>query len=103
MPGSNSTSCSGGPGTGGGSGGEASVEQSWWLNPLPPEGPLRIVVRCPELGIDERSIVLDGAAIQAAARAVVVLWPWAPPPESGPFEPPAPPDVPGDSWFAGPT
>ena len=87
---------------GGGSGGEASVEQSWWLNPLPPEGPLRIVVRCPELGIDERSIVVDGTAIRAAAPAVVVLWPWAPPPESGPSEPPAPPDVPDDSWFAQP-
>jgi hypothetical protein len=87
---------------GGGSGGEASVEQSWWLNPLPPEGPLRIVVRCPELGIDERSIVVDGTAIRAAAQAVVVLWPWAPPPESGPYDPPAPPDVPDDSWFAQP-
>ncbi len=87
---------------GGGSGGMASVEQSWWLHPLPPEGPLRFVVRCPALGLDESSIVLDGAAIQAAARDVVVLWPWTPPPESGPFEPPAPPDLPDDSWFAQP-
>jgi hypothetical protein len=87
---------------GGGSGGMASVEQSWWLHPLPPEGPLRFVVRCPELGIDERSAVLDGAAIRSAVREVVVLWPWAPPPGSGPPEPPAPPDVPGDSWFAQP-
>lgn len=86
----------------GGSGGEASVEQSWWLHPLPPEGPVRIVLRCPELGIGERSVVLDGAAIQAAAQQVVVLWPWAPPPESGWDEPPAPPDVPDDSWFAQP-
>jgi hypothetical protein len=85
---------------GGGSGGLASVEQSWWLYPLPPEGPLRFVVRCPELGVDERSVVLDGSAIQAAARDVVVLWPWAPPPESGPSEPPPPPDLPDDSWFA---
>jgi hypothetical protein len=87
---------------GGGSGGIASVEQSWWLHPLPPEGPLRFIVRSPELGIDERSVVLDGAAIQAAAREVVVLWPWGPPPESGPSEPPAPPDLPDDSWFAQP-
>jgi hypothetical protein len=85
---------------GGGSGGMASVEQSWWLNPLPPAGPLRFVVRCPGLGIEERSVVLDGAAIQAASRDVVVLWPWAPPPESAPFEPPAPPDLPDDSWFS---
>ena len=87
---------------GGGSGAMSSVEQSWWLHPLPPEGPLRFVVRCPALGLDESSIVLDGAAIQAAARDVVVLWPWTPPPESGPFEPPAPPDLPDDSWFAQP-
>jgi hypothetical protein len=86
---------------GGGSGGMASVELSWWLHPLPPEGPLRFVVRCPELGIDERSVDLDGAAIQAAARDVIVLWPWAPPPGSGPPEPPEPPDLPDDSWFAG--
>jgi hypothetical protein len=87
---------------GGGSGGMASVEQSWWLHPLPPDGPLRFVVRCAALGLDERSVVLDGAAIQAAARDVVVLWPWAPPPESRPLEPPMPPDLPDDSWFAGP-
>jgi hypothetical protein len=87
---------------GGGSGGMASVEQSWWLYPLPPQGPLRFVLRCPELGIDETSVVLDGAAIRAAADAVVVLWPWTPPPGSGPPEPPAPPDLPADSWFAPP-
>ncbi len=88
---------------GGGSGGEASVEQSWWLNPLPPEGPLRFVVRCTELGIEEASAVLDGAAIRWAAADVVTLWPWAPPPEHRHAEPPCPPDVPSDSWFAGPS
>ncbi|WP_344691366.1 hypothetical protein [Blastococcus jejuensis] len=87
--------------SGGGSGGQASVEQSWWLHPLPPDGPLRIVVRCPDLGISERSVVLDGAAIRAAVDDVVVLWPWAPPPEMDQREPPAPPDLPADSWFAG--
>jgi hypothetical protein len=86
--------------SGSGSGGQASVEQSWWLNPLPPAGPLRFVVRCPELGIGETSVVVDGAAIRSAADDVVVLWPWTPPPEFGPMEPPAPPDVPADSWFA---
>ena len=88
---------------GGGSGGMASVEQSWWLHPLPPAGPLRFVLRCPELRIDERSVVLDGAAIQSAARDVVVLWPWSPPPGSGPPAPPEPPALPDDSWFAAPS
>jgi hypothetical protein len=88
--------------SGGGSGGQASVEQSWWLHPLPPEGPLRFVVRSPELGIEETSVVLDGTAIRRAADDVVVLWPWAPPPEASEPRPPDPPDLPADSWFAGP-
>ena len=88
--------------SGSGSGGQASVEQTWWLHPLPPDGPMRFVVRCHELGIPETSAELDGTAIRRAADAVVPLWPWEPPPEHGPWEPPPPPDVPGDSWFARP-
>jgi hypothetical protein len=87
--------------SGGGSGGRASVEQAWWLHPLPPEGPLRFVVRSPELGIDETSVVLDGTAIRRAADDVLVLWPWAPPPEDADHRAPEPPDLPPDSWFAG--
>ena len=86
---------------GGGSGGEASIEQSWWLHPLPPEGTLRFVVRCAELGIGEADAVLDGTAIRRAAADVVTLWPWTTPPEHRHTEP-APPEVPPDSWFAGP-
>jgi hypothetical protein len=83
---------------GGGSGGPTSVDQSWWLSPLPPEGPLRFVVRCDALGIAETTVELDGAVIRRAAERVVQLWPWAPPPE----EPPAPaPALPPGSWFAG--
>lgn len=89
--------------SGGGSGGEASVEQSWWLSPLPPEGPLRFVLRCAELGLEETSVVLDGTAIRRAAEDVVTLWPWAPPPEHRHAEPPRQPDLPADSWFAGPS
>jgi hypothetical protein len=85
---------------GGGSGGVATVEQSWWLSPLPPEGPLRVVVRCAELGIPEASVVLDGTAIRRAADDVMTLWPWERPPEYGGSEPPPPPDLPDDSWFA---
>jgi hypothetical protein len=89
--------------SGSGSGGESSVEQSWWLSPLPPEGPLTFVVRCPDLGIAETATELDGSAIRRAADDVVTLWPWEPPPEHrGPDWPP-PPDVPPDSWFARPS
>lgn len=87
--------------SGSGSGGQASVEQTWWLSPLPPEGPVRVVVRCAELGIEESVTELDGSAIRRAADDVVTLWPWEPPPEHRPVESPAP-DVPPGSWFAGP-
>lgn len=84
---------------GGGGGGDRSVDQSWWLSPLPPDGPLVLVVACAALGIEETRTEIDGSAIQRAATDVVVLWPWTPP---EPPEPPyPPPDVPPGSWFAG--
>lgn len=83
--------------SGGGSGGEASLEQSWWLSPVPQPGPLRFVVRCAELGIEETAVELDGTAIAAAVADVETLWPWEPPRDSAP-EPP-PPDLPTGSWF----
>jgi hypothetical protein len=82
----------------GGGGGETSISQRWWLSPLPPEGPVRVVVRCPELGIEEAAVQLDGAAIRRAADDVVTLWPWEP--ELPRPEPPPLPDLPDDSWFA---
>jgi hypothetical protein len=95
----------GGPGEGlvfhqgGGSGGESSVEQDWWLSPVPPPGPLRIVLRCADLGIEETVVELDGAAIARAVDDVVVLWPWTAPRSHDP-EPLPPADLPADSWFA---
>ena len=84
---------------GGGSGGSSSVDQEWWLSPLPPEGPLLVVVRCPELGLEETVTELDGTAIRRAGEAATVLWPWQPSVEPS-TEPPPPPDVPPGSWFA---
>ena len=85
---------------GGGSGGSSSVDQEWWLSPLPPEGPLLVVVRCPELGLEETVTELDGTAIRRAGEAATVLWPWEPPHEQS-SQPPPPPDLPAGSWFAG--
>lgn len=85
----------------GGSGGERSVEQSWWLSPLPPEGPVRVIVSCPALGIGESAAVLDGATIRRARDDVLTLWPWTSPHRGEP-EPPPSPDLPDGSWFAGP-
>jgi hypothetical protein len=84
---------------GSGSGQQLSVEQQWWLSPLPPGGPVRLVVRCDVLGLPETVTELDGTAIGAAAEDVVVLWPWVSPSVSEPPEPAAP-DLPADSWFA---
>jgi hypothetical protein len=85
---------------GGGSGNEYSVDQGWWLHPLPPEGPIRAVVRAEALGIPETHTELDGAAILRAAADVVELWPWVPPVPAR-DERGLPPEVPPDSWFAG--
>jgi hypothetical protein len=84
---------------GSGSGSPTAVDQDWWLNPLPPDGPLRFVVRSDALGIPDSHAELDGTAIRRAAEGVVVLWPWEPPPS----DPPGPraPDLPPDSWFSG--
>jgi hypothetical protein len=83
----------------GGSGGQLSVDQSWWLSPLPPEGPVRFVVSCDGLGIEETTTEVDGTALHRAAERVVTLWPWTPP-DLGERPPPPPDDLPDDSWFA---
>lgn len=83
----------------GGGGGETSIDQSWWLSPLPPEGPLHLVVRCPDLGLPESMVELDGGEIRRAAERVVVLWPWEPSPERSDLQARLP-DLPDDSWFA---
>jgi hypothetical protein len=85
---------------GGGSGSQLSADQSWWLNPLPPDGPVRVVARCTELGPAEASVEFDGTAIRRAAADVVTLWPWVPPQPHVPPEEPRRSDLPADSWFA---
>jgi hypothetical protein len=69
------------PGAGGGD--EHSWRTSFWIYPLPPEGPVTLVVSWPEQGIPEARGELDGTAIRAAARRAVVLWPDEPDLESG--------------------
>ena len=64
-------------GRGGGGGGRA-FDQDYWVAPLPAEGPLRVVVRWDAQGVPERVTEVDGAAVAAAGRGAVVLWPWEP-------------------------
>lgn len=84
----------------GGGGGENSVDQSYWVAPLPPEGPVTVVLAWPGFGIQESRSSLDGAAIRAAASHSQLLWPPQPPTE--PSETPPPPR-PSSGWFAEPS
>lgn len=51
-----------------------SVDQSWWLSPLPPDGRLVVVCAFQAVGIDEQQIELSQDWTTAGNRAQV-LWP----------------------------
>lgn len=76
---------------------ELAAEARYWMTPLPPPGPLLMVLRWLELGIEETVTELDGTAIAAAGHDAEVLWPPAPP-----LAPPHPPAPPTTGWFAQP-
>lgn len=80
-----------------GGGGDISYDQNYFLSPLPPDGPLRLVCRCPAIGIQETIVDLDGTAIRQAGRSSTVLWPLPPIDEPGEL-PPQP--LPDEGWFA---
>jgi hypothetical protein len=61
------------PGHGGGGGG--SWDMSHWVHPLPPAGPLTIVVSWLAQDITEVRHELDGSQILAADEQAIVLWP----------------------------
>jgi hypothetical protein len=50
-----------------------------YMAPLPPEGPLTLVVQWLEHEIEETHTELDGSAIRAAAATVTDVWPDLPP------------------------
>jgi hypothetical protein len=83
----------------GGGGGDRSVDQSYWVAPLPPSGPVNVVLAWPGFGIPESRTVLDAAAIRAAAARSQLLWP--PQPAIEPPQPPQP-SRPDSGWFAEP-
>ncbi|MEV0004697.1 hypothetical protein AB0H28_20785 [Micromonospora sp. NPDC050980] len=83
----------------GGSGDERSVDQTYWVSPLPPAEPVTVVIAWPAFGIPESTATLDGAAINAAAERSRLLWP--PQPLVEPAETPSPPR-PSTGWFAEP-
>jgi hypothetical protein len=67
----------------GGGGSSRTWDGNFWVHPLPPEGPVTFVVSWLEHGVAETRAELDGAAIGAAARRAVILWPEVPEPDPG--------------------
>lgn len=59
---------------GGGGGGGSEYRMNFWLWPLPPAGPLRIVTAWEEMGLDEHTVVLDAEDLVAAAGRAEKLW-----------------------------
>jgi hypothetical protein len=81
----------------GGGSGQLTADQAYWMAPLPPEGPVTVVLAWPRLGMPESRTLLDSGDIKAAAGRSQVLWP--PQAETKPTPPPPPPR-PSSGWFA---
>jgi hypothetical protein len=62
-----------------GGGGEFHYQQSLYIWPLPPDGPLTVVVEWPDQAIAETRTELDATAIRAAAAQAVLIWSDLPP------------------------
>jgi hypothetical protein len=60
------------PASGGGS--DRHSYQTYWVWPLPPEGPLKFVCEWPAFGIAETSVELDSALIRDASQRAVSVW-----------------------------
>ncbi|MFF5296333.1 hypothetical protein [Paractinoplanes globisporus] len=85
----------------GGGGSDRTVDQDFWVSPLPPEGPVTFVLSWPAFGMPESRTVVDSAPIREAAGRAQELWP----PQSyweETHEPPPPPPRPETGWFSYP-
>lgn len=82
----------------GGSGSDGTADADYFIAPLPPPGPARLVCAWPSRGLGDTVTELPVDEIAAASERVRQLWPV----DHGTREPlrPAAPDVPGGSWFA---
>ena len=68
---------------GGGSGSDREWETSFWLWPLPPAGPLALVIEWPAEGIAETRHEVDAQPFLDAAGASEMLWPEDPDGDGG--------------------
>jgi hypothetical protein len=57
-----------------GGGGGDEWRQGFWLWPLPPPGPLLVVISGGGMGIGERSVTLDASELVTAAEHAEQLW-----------------------------
>lgn len=81
----------------GGIGGGRMQRISFWMEPLPPPGPMRFVCEWIEAGIEESSVELNAQHLIDAAQRAVPLWPE----DQGLPEPPKPAGPPppvGSGW-----
>jgi len=58
-----------------GSGTQGRFDQRFWVEPLPPPGPLGVVVEWERRDVPETRVDLDGSAIVDAAARALMLWP----------------------------
>lgn len=63
---------SGGGGSGTGDG--YTMHDGLWLWPLPPDGPLELVVQWPAFGLVESRVILDGGRLRALGAEARKLW-----------------------------
>ncbi|ALX66175.1 hypothetical protein [Microbacterium sp. XT11] len=60
---------------GGGSGSTYSAADELWLWPLPPAGPIDVVLQWPALGIDETHVTIDVGSVEEPAARARRYWP----------------------------
>ena len=49
--------------------------RAWaWVYPLPPDGPLEVMVAVEPAGLSEATVAIDGALVRSAARRARVIW-----------------------------
>jgi hypothetical protein len=56
--------------------GAPSGWRAWaWIFPLPPDGPLEILVALPAIGLtNPQSVTIDGSAVRAGAESAKIIW-----------------------------
>ena len=57
-----------------GGGGAGSWRETYWMWPLPPEGPVEFYAAWPARGVEETSAIVDGTELRARAAEAEVVW-----------------------------